>query len=201
MLAFQGEIVLNYSNFNAGDMKVDKVTWTFKDNQSKMSMVMTDASGKVASSSFIPQKSSESLLIYSNTSAADGKNYYYQVPLNKIEDTKKSDYRAEKTSESKVILGYTCTKYLVYSSSTITEMWVASSIDVNYGTWANFYKTNAEMQGLKLLGIVGFPLESTTKSLAGNIIFQYTTSSVLSKTLDDKEFQVPANYVLATNEH
>jgi hypothetical protein len=128
----------------------------------------------------------------------DGKNFYYEVPVNKIENLSKTDYRTEKTIETKNILGYECTKYIVYAANSVTEMWVTSSIDMDYGSWATFFKTNAEMQGLHAAGLKGFPLESTTKSLAGNIIFQYVTSVVISKTLDDKEFSVPAGYVLNT---
>lgn len=199
LFAFTGEIVLNYSNFNAGDFKVDNVTWKFKNDRAKMTLSMADAKGKISLNSFIPVKATESLIIYSDNKSEDGKNFYYDVSLNKIEDHSKTDYRAEKTTETKKILGYDCTKYLVYSSSTVCEMWVAASLDINYGSWAAFYKTNAEMQGLYRLGITGFPLESSTKSLAGNIIFQYTTQSVSAKSLDDKEFAVPAGYVLNVN--
>ena len=196
IFAFDGEIKLHYTNFNGGDFKVENVEWYFKKDKAKMVISMKDPNGTVSNSSFIPVKSKESLIIYSNTPAADGKNLYFEVPINKIEEHNKTDYRTEKTTETKSILGYDCTKYLVYTANSITEMWVTTSIDMDYGSWASFFKTNAEMQGLHMANLIGFPLESTTKSLAGNIIFQYSTESVTAKTLDDKEFSVPAGYVL-----
>ena len=200
IFAFNGEIQLNYSNFNSGDFKVQSVNWLFKNDQAKMTLTMLDDKGITNVSSFIPNKSSQSLLIYNNMPSADGKNYYYQVPVNKIEDLKNTEYRVEKTTEQKLIAGYNCIKYMVYTATTITEMWVCTSIELNYGSWASFFKTNAEMQGLMKIGINGFPLESTTKSLAGNIIFQYTATSVnTDKTIEDKEFTVPSGYILVSN--
>lgn len=197
--AFNGEIQLQYTHFNGGDYKVESVIWQFKNDQAKMIMTLLDEKGNQNISSFIPNKNSQSLLIYSNSPSADGKNYYYQVPVNNIEDLKNTEYRVEKTTETKQIAGYTCIKYMVYTASSITEMWVSNTIDLNYGSWASFFKANAEMQGLAKLNIAGFPLESTTKSLAGNIIFQYSAISVSSKTLENKDFEVPAGYILVVN--
>jgi hypothetical protein len=54
---------------------------------------------------------------------------------------------------------------------------------------------------MALTGINGFPLESTTKSLAGNIIFQYMAQSVSEKSVDVNQFNVPAGYTLTTTGH
>jgi hypothetical protein len=78
---------------------------------------------------------------------------------------------------------------------------VAKSIDIPYGSYASYFKTNAEIQGMALTGINGFPLESTTKSLAGNIIFQYMAQSVSEKSVDANQFNVPAGYTLTTTGH
>jgi hypothetical protein len=199
--AFDGEIKLSYTYFNGGDFKVEEVSWLFKKDQAKMTMNMRDANGKLLVTSFIPEKNSKALTIYSNTPSSDGKNQYFQVDISKIEDLKKAEYRTEKTTETKTILGYACEKYMVYSQSTITEMWVAKSIDIPYGSYASYFKTNAEIQGMALTGINGFPLESTTKSLAGNIIFQYMAQSVSGKSVDANQFNVPAGYTLTTTGH
>lgn len=200
--AFNGEITLNYTSFNGGDFKIERVLWTFADSNAKMTLSMQNIDNGVQSvSSFIPDLQSTDLLIYSNLPSGDGKLHYYSVDVNKIQAERPNDYRIEKSIETKSIAGYMCTKYIIYGAGTTTETWVTDQIDVPFYSFAPYFKSNTEMQGLAQQKIIGFPMESKTMSAAGNILFQYTVSSVKPKAVEASEFLIPAGYTLAKAGH
>ena len=104
-LAFEGEIKIKYNQFN-GPLKIDNASLFFKSVLSMFQLNMKNDNGELVKSSFIPDKKLNSLIIFGDLKAEDGKNYFYNIPVKSI--SKESYLSAEKvfvetTDEIKII--------------------------------------------------------------------------------------------------
>lgn len=109
----------------------------------------------------------------------------------KVDDTKGEEETAvpavNKTSETKKIAGYNCTKYLLkMDEMDDTEIWATTEL-------------KAKMGAKSPLGTVdGFPLEYV--SAKDGVKTRLTATSVSEKTVESAMFQIPEGYTIMTQE-
>lgn len=106
------------------------------------------------------------------------------------------DVKLEKTGETQKILGYTCTKYLVKSDNTTTEVWATDEL----GSFMGLGATGNPMTGRQapsaawekaLNGKNFFPLRVVG---GGKDAFKLEALSVDKQSVPDSAFTPPANY-------
>ncbi len=109
----------------------------------------------------------------------------------KVDNTKGEEETAAptvtKTSESKKIVGYNCTKYLVKNEGMDdTEAWVTTELKTKMGAKSPFGAVD------------GFPLEYDTAK--DGVKTHFTVTSVSEKTIESAKFQIPEDYTIMTEE-
>ncbi len=196
-LAFEGEIKIKYNQFN-GPLKIDNASWFFKSDLSMFQLNMKNDNGELVKSSFIPDKKLNSLIIFGDLKAEDGKNYFYNIPVKSI--SKESYLSAEKvfvetTDEIKIINTYKCRKVVVKTEQNTTEMWVAQALEVSFASLSSFFPANIEMLGMQKSKISGFPLKSVTKDLNGTVLFDFEVVSLSPSVLSVSDFLTPVGYI------
>ncbi len=125
---------------------------------------------------------------------------YMVMPMQDVTDTAKSAAEnvspLEKTSETEVILGYTCTKYITRDKDTVTEIWAAEGIGMFAGMGAtNPMKPVARNAWEAELVEKGFfPLRVIGKNARGREQFRLDVTSVEKQSLPDSVFTAPEGY-------
>lgn len=119
------------------------------------------------------------------------------LPVPKIKQRDLDDYagEVEETGETKEILGYTATKYLIDSDGEVTEAWVASVPGLSYEE--TFGKLRAADGGRSLPRLSALPdaitLESHTTSRNGRKVYHsYARGLRRGAEVDLSRLEVPA---------
>lgn len=178
------------------------VTWYVSGTLCKMKMNYADE--KVSTSNwFVPDYAGHNLLIYTEGNVPTGaKKAYYTVPVTDIQPDKSKDYsrvKTQKTGEQKVISGMKCEKIVATTNKSVTEIWVTQEFTPDYFLSFPYFRNSAELNALYDGGIKGFPLESVTKDLSGQILYSYTLISAENTNLSETDFKVPSEYEDARN--
>lgn len=176
-------------------------TWYITNSQSKMKMTFAD--DKVSTTNwFLPDFTNHNLLAYTEGNVPAGaKKSYYAIPLQSIQPDKDKDYtriRTEKTGEQKTLGGKKCEKLIARTNKSVTEMWVTTDFAPDYFLSFPFFRNSAELNALYDGNIKGFPMESVTKDLSGQVIYSYTFVSATDVNFTPADFEVPAEYESAT---
>lgn len=107
------------------------------------------------------------------------------------------DVKIEKTSETQKILGYNCTKYVVTSKDTKTDVWATDEL----GTFMGLGAVGNPMGGRRaasapweqaLTGKNFFPLRVVSES--GKSPFRLEVTEVKKGTIPDSAFEPPADF-------
>ena len=109
------------------------------------------------------------------------------MPLDASEvDDEEASYTVERTSETKEILGYTCTKYLI-SEESGTEMEMYTTEDI---TVASQKKFGDQVKGVPLLTI------TETSQMGMSMTITVEVTEIKEEKIKDKEFDmtVPEGY-------
>lgn len=192
---FEGVINVKYNSYNGSDVMND-CHWYFKGDQCKFE-VTVPVKDKSVNTCLIPRLSDKHLIVFSNSPAEDGKQYYSEVDLTSVKPDPAfvfSRVEIEKGTEAKSLNGYDCTHYIVRTDRSITDMWIAP-IEVSFVKFASFFPSNYELIGMSKKSISGFPMKSVTKDLAGNVIADFEVTSLVKKTFNAADFSIPAGYL------
>ncbi|GAB1488184.1 hypothetical protein MASR2M8_06290 [Opitutaceae bacterium] len=101
----------------------------------------------------------------------------------------------EKTNETEVILGYTCTKYIARDKDSVTEIWAAEGIGMFAMGSANPMKPSPRNAWEAELVEKGFfPLRVIGKNNRGREQFRLDVTAIDKQSLPDSEFIAPADY-------
>lgn len=174
------------------------VTWYVTESACKMKMEFSD--DKVKSVSwFIPDYSSNQLLTYAEGEIPAGaQKTYYAIPVAGIKSSNSAtDFKIERTGETKTIGGINCEKIIARATSSTTEMWVTKDFNAALYNAASFFANSIELSILKAQKITGVSLESMTKDSSGKTLNAYSLVSAISTTLNPADFAVPEAYKLA----
>ena len=131
----------------------------------------------------------------------DGKNTYmvkesektaYKMPADSDSETSSTEKpKVVKTSETEVILGYTCTKYIVTTTDgsgeeNIQHIWATTAIKLPSGM--------GEINGSSLVeGVEGFPLK-TSSEIDEGIVMTMVVSKIDAGPVAQSVFEIPASY-------
>ncbi len=115
---------------------------------------------------------------------------------NQLTDYKKLGDKAQgkfsDTGRSDTILGYTCEEYLYQTKTGEAHVWLASNLGVFAGLGG---KADAMDSWVKVAQEKGlFPLKSVYKDQNGKEKSTMTATKVSKQSVDDSNFQVPADY-------
>lgn len=91
-----------------------------------------------------------------------------------------------KTTETKKVAGYTCTKYLVKMEGMDTEVWATADLKGKVDSKSH------------LDGVDGFPLEYVTTTDEMKMLL--TATSVTKKAIESSVFEIPEGYMIMTEE-
>lgn len=174
------------------------VTWYVTENACKMKMEFSD--DKVKSLSwFIPDYSSNQLLTYAEGEVPAGaQKTYYAIPVAGIKSNSTStNFKIERTGETKTIGGMNCEKIIAHATSSTTEMWVTKDFNAGLYKASSFFANSVELNILNTQKISGVPLESITKDNGGKTLSAYSLISAISTQLASSDFAVPEAYKLA----
>lgn len=118
----------------------------------------------------------------------------YKIPIGDDDDEtdeEDSDISVEKTSETKKILGYTCTKYLLKSKDADQEVWATEEISLKS-------KNDQAASGGLFNGFVPGAILETSSEMKGDgmdgIIMTMTASEISTVKPDASLFEVPEGY-------
>ncbi|MFT4969883.1 MAG: hypothetical protein ACI9O4_001634, partial [Chitinophagales bacterium] len=147
------------------------------------------------SMSIIPNFSSLSLNLFGDKADAEGNYWYSNTPLSEIAvnapslrllESTESIYENKPAKEVKVMgdSGMMVVQYLDY-------------INVNMKNMLAVFAESAEFKAVSLANDSGFPVSSVLMT-SKDAIYTLTTKSIQEKVVDNKTFQVPANYKLFT---
>ena len=73
-------------------------------------------------------------------------------------------------------------------------MWITTDFKPDFYKFYPYFQNSYELMGLNEEGIQGFPLQSVTKDISGNVLSSYSLVSVAQKDLSGADFAVPADY-------
>ncbi|MDB5281355.1 MAG: hypothetical protein JWO06_430 [Bacteroidota bacterium] len=174
------------------------VTWYVTATQCKMKMDFQSAD-VTSTTWFIPDLSTGNLLTYGEGPVpAKVSKTYYSIPAKSIQSNLNvSRVSVNRTGETKTLMGMLCEKVIVKTNKTITEMWVTKDFKADYYKYYAFFQSSYELMGLSEESLQGFPLESVTKDLTGNVITSLNLTSAKSSDLTSADFNVPADYKAA----
>lgn len=188
--AFEGAVKVRYKQFNGTSDKYDFV-WNFKGTKCALTMSMLNAE-ITTKTTFLPDLANKQLLIYSQDPAATEK-IYYTVPVTDISgNTAKATSQA--TGQKKEIAGVSCEQYIFKTESGTCEVWIATSITVDWKPLATFFKTATAVQAMATNGIVGFPMEVLDKNEQGLVIESSQTIEYNTTKQADTAFTIPSGY-------
>ncbi|MEM6806033.1 MAG: DUF4412 domain-containing protein, partial [Bacteroidota bacterium] len=90
------------------------------------------------------------------------------------------DFKLEKTSETKDILGYSCTKYIFSSDDMKGEYWLTTELDYQNFDMFNYFKNMAKQNGMTQnasyqTSLQGFMLETKAEDKDGTITHMLAT--------------------------
>jgi hypothetical protein len=200
--AWQGTFKQKYTSATNKGTSVT-VTWYVTDTDCKMQM---DFEGQDIKSTtfFLPDLKGSQLLTYTvggvtNVKFPDTTKKYFAIPLNIIQQNANlgvSRVNVIKTGETKVIQGMNCEKVLVKTNLNETEMWVSKDFQPQFYKFYSCFRSSFEIMGLYEEKMLGFPVQSVTKDLSGQVISSYDILSIQAQELTSKDFTVPTEYKL-----
>ncbi|MCX6200304.1 MAG: DUF4412 domain-containing protein [Bacteroidetes bacterium] len=198
-ISFAEKGMLVTQKFTDANVKaIVTVTWYVTESACKMKMEFSD--DKVKSVSwFIPDYSSNQLLTYAEGEVPAGaQKTYYAIPVAGIKSSNSAtDFKIERTGETKTIGGINCEKIIAHAISSTTEMWVTKDFNAALYNAASFFANSIILNILKAQKITGVSLESITKDNGGKTLSAYSLISATSTSLTPADFAVPEAYKLA----
>ena len=192
VLAYEGKVTVKYKTYNK---VADYYTFVWSFSASKCMLEMNrQTAEKSAPTYFIPDILSGKLFMFAKDPTAKEKNYF---AINAADIRGNSgNVTGQATGEKKTINGLECDKFVFQSASETCEAWVAKSITVDWKSYAPFFKTSLEIQGLATMNIIGFPVSVTTKDERGLIVNNYELQSVIPGKVAEAELALPNGYTL-----
>lgn len=182
-----------------------RVTMTMKDGSAKPTamkyamkkdLVRVDIeAGKGESASSIMNFSKKEMIML-----MPSEKMYMVMPIQDVAETAKeaagNSSPLEKTTETEVILGYTCTKYLTRDRDSVTEIWAAEGIGMFAGMGAaNPMKPSPRNAWEAELVEKGFfPLRVVGKNKAGRERFRMEVTAIEKQSLADSLFTAPEDF-------
>ncbi|MBW8782137.1 MAG: DUF4412 domain-containing protein [Verrucomicrobia bacterium] len=111
----------------------------------------------------------------------------------KLGDVRKGQGALQKTTETAVVLGYACVKYVAKSKEGVTEIWTAAALGspLAGSAFQSLAHTPAERE---LLAQGGFPLRVIGRTPDGTAHFRMEVVSMEKQPLPDSFFAPPAGY-------
>jgi len=163
-------------------IKGDKILLENDSKAGKIQLIFDKTSGDITT---ITNENGRTMAIKTNLE----NNPYLKGKGGKITDSY-SDYTIEKTTETKTIDGYKCTKYIGKNKDSESIMWLTNELDFN---WADLspMKNSAGRNPYKIdAGTDGMMMEMHTKEKNGKIEWTMT-ADVTEMAVSEAKFQVP----------
>lgn len=181
-----------------GISKTDiSVSWYVSASRCKLKMLLGSGS-QTSTTYFIPDITNAQLLTYNESPVVAGATKaFYKLPVDKVSASKDASVAritVTKTGENKEIGGLSCEKIIVKTDKHETEVWVSKKFTPEFYKYYPFFKDHYALAGLSEEKLKGFPLESVTKDLSGNVISAYQFVSATEAEFTDEDFKVPAEY-------
>ncbi|MBD3168168.1 MAG: DUF4412 domain-containing protein [candidate division Zixibacteria bacterium] len=124
-----------------------------------------------------------------------------QEMMKQMMGTMNAKFKVQKTSETKDILGYKCTKYVMTRGNMLKiDMWVTDDLDVgdSYQKFMQFMMAHESDEGmfdeLKKIDGVALETESYINMGPSNVRNRDYTKEIKETNIDDSEFKVPEGY-------
>lgn len=190
--AFEGIVSMKYNYLNGSQIDLT-INWYISGNQVKMGMLFND--GKNNFETFIvPNLSQANMLVYSTKPAENGQKYYTIVPVENISSNLKNTDCTIEDKGNAAVEGKDCAVYAAKFASVNTQFYLDRNIDINFGDFAQFFKSDYVMAAIAHGKLSGFPVKLNTLDINGNILDQAMLISIVEQKLDAKVFGVPVGY-------
>lgn len=163
-------------------IKGDKILLENDSKAGKVQLIFEKTTGDITT---ITNENGRTMAIKTNME----NNPYVKGNAGKITDSY-SDYKVEKTTETKTIDGYNCTKFIGKGKTSESIMWITNEINFN---WADLspMKNSAGRNPYKIdAGTDGMIMEMQTKEKNGKIEWTMT-ADVTEMVVNDAKFAVP----------
>jgi len=186
--SFEGRITMSMKE---GSSKPMTMSYAMKKDRIRVD-VTTDKGDTVASIMDFAKKEIVSLM--------PSEKMYMVLPMQDVADAAKEVAREsaplEKTDETEVILGYTCTKYLSRDRTTETEIWAAEGIGMFAGIGSSNPMKPAPRNAWEAeLAEKGFfPLRVVGKNRRGREQYRLEVTAIDRQPLADSLFSPPEGY-------
>ncbi len=196
--AAQGySIQMKYTDNAIQNMQMELV-WQIDKNNCKLQL-KNRFEGKNVSSLFFTDRANNTIKMM-DENPENGKKIFYTISTTSLKPDARFDYKRGKavlTSEGKTIAGIPCKKVIFNTEKFNCEFWLAESLpDVK--PWASFFQSYPELNGIAESELSGFPLASTIKDAAGNVIVTLEATNVQKTPLTEADFKVPSTYIDAS---
>ncbi len=193
VFAFDGKIKIAYKQFGSS---TDKYSFTWNLSGSKLCLQIEMKTKDVNTlTTFIPDIAKKQLISFEKLNNPE--KIFFQIPLADIK-SESGNIKAELTGDKKMISGFECEKLLVTSERQTTEAWVTRAIEEDWKSFAPFFQSADEIQGLAKLGVKAFPLQVTSRNEIGVIVSSSEIDAIQKETPANEVFEVPASYKLYT---
>lgn len=114
-----------------------------------------------------------------------------KTPLSSLQQNGDKVFKAEKTNETSIFLGYKCTKYVVKDTAEKTETWVWSAPITNASSRLMVYFLESVTQ-YQIANVSGLPLKIEFKGKEFNL--SILPKSIDKKTIPSSLFVIPKGY-------
>lgn len=193
VFAFEGVVTVSYVSEETGNLPME-MKW-YMDGEKLMVEILTEVEGKEEKLYLLPQMSNNTLCMFNENPAENGKNFYTEVPVDGITGGSDIAFNAQKTGKTKEVEGQNCQHITASGGGLEVDMWYAPEIDFPLYKFTDFFKTNYELPVLKALSLNGFPMQARTEDAYGDPVSSFKVLSVEETEVEDSLFSIPAGYV------
>ena len=171
--SFEGTVHLNH----VSEGQEYESIWSIKNNQVALELILNSEKGQYRPR-FIPDLSKSELLIITKTPSEEFEHRQAISEIKTPEEFELSGFQATLKEETKTIKGYECQLVEARTNNTITEIWVAKAIPVNFNAYKDYFKADYALLALMQLNLKGFPIQYETKSATGSAIMKSSPKAI-----------------------